>query len=602
MVEKSGREGSESGQGDTATAAQPTTRGVSKVERRGRHLRLPSLFYGSDYVDAHGGHSAARRLSIEKGRGTPSLPELLAGAGFYLDDAREDLTRFCSIILRRKGHLRRHFVGYGCSSRDGEPDNFGLNRLFDELNNVQGRRFQDAVRGVNDALQYVRSKVGERAFAGAFGLPEFDGRLDFYLACSHDRRAQTRIAYRCFDAVASGRAQGAELHALRCGLAWLHQPWTEFYSSVHSESLSGRAMQVAGGVILRRLMADARLKELDSRLAVAQEEKERDTKNPEANAETGTKGTDDDSTSMADVSSATAKVEAEDKPSLVVFTAVQPRDANVSSYKAMLNEPIPLVQPPDMVEARNLLLSEFPHASEIVDRFLLDVANHRDHLGRPIIRLTPTILVGDPGGGKSSFAKRFGEVMRLPQLFFACAGVSDSMFGASNKRWSNSSPALPVERISIEKVANLLVVLDEIEKTGTRADNGRLQDVILPMVEPSTAERYFDQSLSAEVNLSALNWLGTANSLVGIGPALRDRFRVLTFPTPGREHLRDLLPSVFQRLSTERYGDECWIEPLDEIEFSRIRDAWKVGSIRVLKRLVQATLDAREQHHRKMMS
>jgi MoxR-like ATPase len=47
------------------------------------------------------------------------------------------------------------------------------------------------------------------------------------------------------------------------------------------------------------------------------------------------------------------------------------------------------------------------YAIEVIDFALADL------VGRLTIRLRPLLLTGDPGGGKSRFARRLGEALRL---------------------------------------------------------------------------------------------------------------------------------------------------------------------------------------------
>lgn len=569
---------------------------ASGVDRRMRRLRLLDRLYGQDYKRYPIDHSRARRNAIAKGLGVPSLAELLTGAGFYKDDYKQDLARFCRIVLKYERVLCRYLNVEG-GDRSTPPSDYGLKDFLDELENASCSVQHDSASRIYDALQTVKFQTEYNLYRETFDWPEFVFRLDFYLACADDQPAQARMAHLCLDAVKNGMVRGAELRALRCALAWLDLSGAKSnISDCQDDFLSGEEMVVSGGVIFSSLGQKVSIEKLAALFVVNDAEL--------IGLVERLRAVDGSSSNGVDAIDKNKRNEAEvcGIPSLVVFNAVNSRDTVGKIYKELIEKPLPLVQPPDLAEARTQLLAEFSQAKNVIDVLLRDVANRRDNSGRPIIRIKPTVIVGEPGAGKSKFVRRFGEVMRLPQLFFGCAAVNDSMFGATNKKWSNTEPALPVERIAIEKVANLLVILDEIDKSGTRRDYGRLQDVVLAMVEPSTATEYFDQSLSATVNLSALNWICTANVASDISAPLRDRFQVLTFPTPGVEHLPALLPSILQELSRDRYGNEHWTESLDSFELSRIADAWRGGSIRILRRLVEATLDAREEYQRTMMN
>lgn len=62
-------------------------------------------------------------------------------------------------------------------------------------------------------------------------------------------------------------------------------------------------------------------------------------------------------------------------------------------------------------------------------------------------------------------------------------------FGGTDKRWHSAEPCHPFLAVAQAKQANAMVLMDEIEKAGTRSDYGRLWDCILGFLEPETACR-----------------------------------------------------------------------------------------------------------------
>lgn len=138
------------------------------------------------------------------------------------------------------------------------------------------------------------------------------------------------------------------------------------------------------------------------------------------------------------------------------------------------------------------------------------------------------------------------------------------------------------------------MLIDELEKAGTRNDYGRLWDCMLGFLEPETASRYADPALQIELDLSHVSYLATANSTDPLPSPLRDRFRIVTFPKPGPEHLGALLPPVIADLAVERGLDSRWIEPLSGHERDVVAAHWRGGSVRQLRRVVEVILRARE--------
>ena len=97
------------------------------------------------------------------------------------------------------------------------------------------------------------------------------------------------------------------------------------------------------------------------------------------------------------------------------------------------------------------------------------------------------------------------------------------------------------------------------------------------------------------LDLGHVSYVATANTLDPLPSPLRDRFRIVTFPKPGAEHLDALLAPVIVDLTAERGLDPRWaIERLAGFERDMVATHWKGGSVRKLRRVVEAVLRARE--------
>jgi ATP-dependent Lon protease len=256
--------------------------------------------------------------------------------------------------------------------------------------------------------------------------------------------------------------------------------------------------------------------------------------------------------------------------------------------KSVVNAALPLVKVPPLHQARDALIFEFPYAVNAVDLALADL------VGRTTVRLRPLLLVGDPGGGKSRFARRLGEVLRV-SVWRDDASQSDSAtFAGTARRWYSAEPCHPFLAIATGKIANPLVLIDEIEKAGTRSDYGRLWDCLLGFFEPESSVRYPDPALQTNLDLSQVSYVATANSLDPLPGPIRDRMRVLTFPKPSADDLDALLPAVITDLVRERGLGQGWVSPLDGTEHTAVARYWRGGSVRRLRRIVETLLRDRD--------
>jgi hypothetical protein len=69
---------------------------------------------------------------------------------------------------------------------------------------------------------------------------------------------------------------------------------------------------------------------------------------------------------------------------------------------------------------------------------------------------------------------------------------------------------------------------------------------------------------------------------------------VVTFPKPSPDHLDALLPAILADLARERGLDRRWVMPLDDSEHAAVARHWPGGSVRRLRRIVEAVLHHRE--------
>ncbi len=257
-----------------------------------------------------------------------------------------------------------------------------------------------------------------------------------------------------------------------------------------------------------------------------------------------------------------------------------------AEFAPLAGRRLPCVPPADLPTVRARLVSRFPHAAAVIDR-MLSLA-----VGQRYARLRPVLLVGPPGCGKTRLSRDICEAMGLAVTVYSCSGVADASLIGTNRQWGTGRASVPLQAIKRAMKASVAIVVDEVEKASTSRHNGSAQDGLLSLLDHSA--RYHDPYLECDVDLSAVTYIATANSLQGITDPLRDRFLILAMPAPTQESLPVLVDGILADLRAETGQDEDWLPGLDGEEMEAVLANHRPGSsIRALRRLVEAVVSAR---------
>lgn len=260
---------------------------------------------------------------------------------------------------------------------------------------------------------------------------------------------------------------------------------------------------------------------------------------------------------------------------------------------SFLAKPLPLKTSVSPDVLRTVLLLEFPWAEDAIDAVVEDVA-FRLRLGQPWFRFRPLLLVGPPGTGKTSLARRIAELAGAGFGEMSAAGAADNRLLAGTARgWANAMPSYSLQVIRQARCANPVILVDEIDKTQADGRNGDVRQTLLGMLEPRTAKAWLDEGLATQVDLSGISWVLTANSSDPLRGPLLTRLRVVQVATPRPEHIDAVLAGVRRDLAMEFGVTEADLPHLPDHAERQIRRGCHRG---VSLRRVRAAYERAVQH------
>lgn len=509
----------------------------------------------TDKIPAQDRHFQRRQQAAIAGLHLPTAAELLLGMAFFREDLAEDIREYSD---RLSGLLRKR-------KRNG------LALLSTCLSELALHPSNESVLAVEAALDLVDD---------AHGLPLSECRLRcrFYRAFFGSGEAAALIAGEIAYLASENPIAAESLHLLWRSLSWAAQ----------SRALDARKR---AGVSIQR---SAEWFEMEVRTYEAHFSNTITSKMVDGS---DTKDSGDASLPVPTWGEEPLEHQTPPSSSVVVINGVGNETTTdgkrvAKEFEKFKQRALPLPCMPELTGIRTRLIAEFPYALAVIDNVLEGLD------GRANVHLRPIILLGEPGGGKTEFAKRLSKELGAPFEIVSCGGLSDSAIGGTARRWSSGEPSLAIMAVRRHQCAGPIIILDEIDKIGTSRNNGNVHDVLNGLYEPETSRCWHDPYIQAPCDLSHVSWLMTANSIESIPAAMRDRCRILRFPCPRADHL----PLLASRNLAQRYVqagyDPRWATPLEGFELDALAKVWTGGSIRRLERVVEGLRKAREQTRR----
>lgn len=219
----------------------------------------------------------------------------------------------------------------------------------------------------------------------------------------------------------------------------------------------------------------------------------------------------------------------------------------------------------DKLEAFGHLTASFPNFKPVIDTFVSDLS-FSIVLKKPL-HLAPTLLIGPPGIGKTHFVDAMSTVLGFSMTMRSMAEMSGGfILTGSHSTWSSSSVGLIAQMVADTEARKApLFLIDELDKCTATYHRSPLAP-LLGILEERTAQRFLDEFLQLEMDITPVSWLFTANSLDTIPGPIRSRLRIIHVEEPTRQQMPAIVRSVDRGIRKQKpQMDEAFAPLSDEL-------------------------------------
>jgi ATP-dependent Lon protease len=170
------------------------------------------------------------------------------------------------------------------------------------------------------------------------------------------------------------------------------------------------------------------------------------------------------------------------------------------------------------------------------------------------LELVPMLLLGEPGIGKTHFAKHLARLLGTTCHYVAMSSLTAGwILSGASSQWKNAKPGKVFEALVNGSYANPVIILDEIDKASGDANYDPL-GALYALLEHDTASSFTDEFAEVPIDAASVVWIATANDAREIPEPILNRMNVYEIPVPDHEGAR----RIAQMIYSEIRGGHAW--------------------------------------------
>ena len=237
---------------------------------------------------------------------------------------------------------------------------------------------------------------------------------------------------------------------------------------------------------------------------------------------------------------------------------------------------------PSALPEMDALFEELPNFTEVLE----DV---RKHLALCVdsndsIELPPMLLLGEPGIGKTHFARKVSQLLGTGFGFVPMSSLTAGwVLSGASSQWKNAKPGKVFDTFLNGEYANPVIVVDELDKASSDGQFDPL-GALYELLEIETATRFVDEFVELPIDASGAVWLATANDPARIPEPLLSRLAVYEIDPPDEAGARRIAGNIYREVRNAHDWGRQFPEQPSEATLERLAEL----APREMKRAVQS--------------
>lgn len=201
---------------------------------------------------------------------------------------------------------------------------------------------------------------------------------------------------------------------------------------------------------------------------------------------------------------------------------------------------------PSALPGMDALFDELPNFTGVLEDIRKHLALCVD--SEDSIEVPPMLLLGEPGIGKTHFARRISQLLGTGFGFVPMSSLTAGwVLSGASSQWKNAKPGKVFDTLVNGDYANPVIVVDEIDKASGDGQYDPL-GALYELLEVETATRFIDEFVELPIDASGAVWLATANDASRIPEPLLSRLAVYEIAPPDAEGAARIAASIYREI------------------------------------------------------